>query len=88
MSHVDDEQIHILSEHEELGGKTSMQEQHRRSCEALPDNGAAAAKLGSRLDPETGYVEPRTLKDKSARNKQFGVVSEAYKTGYDRISWK
>lgn len=88
MSHIDDEQMHILSEHEEIAGTTSLAEQNRRSREALPDNGAAAAKLGSRLNHETGYVEPRTAKDKSARNKQFGPVSEAYKKGYDNIKWR
>lgn len=87
MSHVDDEQMHVLSEHEELGGKTSMQEQHRRSRAALPDNGVAAAKAGSRLNHATGQLDPRTAKDLSARAKQFGPVSEKYKRGYDAIDW-
>jgi hypothetical protein len=88
MSHIDDEQTHVLSEHKELGGKTSMKEQHRRSKEALPDNGTAAAKLGSRLDQKTGRIEPRTGKYLAARAMQFSPVSEAYKSGYNNIKWR
>lgn len=83
--HVDDSSIHLLTDH--LNPKATLADQDKASREAIPDNGAAAAKLGSRLDPKTGYVEPRTSKDKTARDKQFGRVSEAYKRGYDAIQW-
>lgn len=46
--------------------------------------GEAMVKRG-RLNPETGQEIPLTAKARTVALKQFGVVSEAYKTGYTRI---
>jgi hypothetical protein len=40
-----------------------------------------------RLDPRTGLEILPTPKTRSSQIKQFGIVSEAYKQGYDQIEW-
>jgi len=41
-----------------------------------------------RLNPETGYEIPPTVKARSAERKQFGTISPEYLRGYDGIVWE